>query len=313
MRLIPLLLLLSQWSRVTGDGKEEGELGNTNSTSTIKANTSQFLRPKNPPKYFGIDIDGTLLTSDEEAWEKNIEAFAKVRNEGYIPFLCTGNSLLFSRIKLGTKFENKTGYQGYPGVYQNGALVYDENGNVIYSQPFSKEFLKVTHDFLVKNGLTANIVFYDGEELFSLVGDDNVLKNLFSAKYTVLKVLTFEEILKKNILMLKYRDFDFNVPEAEKGIDYVEKMDINGAHDVTPPGGTKALGVTKLLEHYSLSSEYCGFIGDGYNDIEAMNLFPLSFAVANAPDEVKKHAKFVLDKTCDQAAVAEALKLTYGL
>ncbi|EKX72658.1 haloacid dehalogenase-like hydrolase family member protein [Theileria equi strain WA] len=279
----------------------------------LPRDTSGFVKPEEPPKYFGIDIDGTLLAKNKEVWERNIEAFAETRRRGYIPFLCTGRAQGSSLNLIGGKtVMEKISYRGYPGVYKNGAVIFAEDGKVLSMHIFPKEFLKILYNFLVANELIANILFYDEEELFSLVEDNKVLKKMTSGKSTIPKIFKFEDMLKKNILMLKYQGFELNVPEFKEGIDYIEKVDVNGTHDLSPSGVTKASGIQELMEHYGLSTKDCGFIGDGYNDVEAMELCEYSFAVANAPDEVKRHAKFVLDKTCDQAAVAEALELMYG-
>ncbi|EKX72552.1 haloacid dehalogenase-like hydrolase family member protein [Theileria equi strain WA] len=274
---------------------------------------SEFVKPEKPPVLFGIDMDGTFYTNNKEAWERNIEAFAETRRRGYIPFLCTAKPLGPAIKRLGgPNFVERTGYRGYPGVYKNGALVYDENGSVLSVHVFPKEFLQALHLFLVENGLTANVIFYNEDDAFSLAQDNEIIRT-YPGKFIVPRFTTFEELLKKNIVMMKYAGFELNVPEFRDGIDYVDKVDINGTHDLSPPGVTKASALSTLINHYGLSSKDCGFIGDDKNDVEAMELVGFSFAVGDAKDEVKKHAKIVLDKTCDQGAVSQALKLTYGL
>jgi len=48
------------------------------------------------------------------------------------------------------------------------------------------------------------------------------------------------------------------------------------------------------------------FIGDGYNDIEIMQRVGLPVAMGNAPEEVKKVAKFITARN-DEGGVAKAI------
>lgn len=70
------------------------------------------------------------------------------------------------------------------------------------------------------------------------------------------------------------------------GIDYVIEY--------CPMGVTKAEAISTLMRHVGVEPESCAFIGDGDNDVESMELCDVSFAVGNATNFVKRHAKWIL-------------------
>ncbi|EKX72345.1 haloacid dehalogenase-like hydrolase family member protein [Theileria equi strain WA] len=282
-------------------------------THSPMANLSQFLKPEELPKYFGIDVDGTLYTKNVEGFERNVKAITQIRKRGYIPFICTGRSRKTSFNLFGPDFVEKTGYRGYPGVYKNGAVVYDEKGDILSLCAFSEDFLTKFSNFLTENKCADKVIFFTEDYEHSLADVcPEWRENLISINRNIPKTLTFEELLKKNVVMIKYAYFKLDLPDLKEGIDYIERADQDHTRDLCPPGVTKASALSTLINHYGLSPKDCGFIGDCYNDVECLRICSPSFAVANAKDVAKRSAQWVLDKTCDQGAVAEALQLTYG-
>ena len=67
----------------------------------------------------------------------------------------------------------------------------------------------------------------------------------------------------------------------------------HGAIDLILPGCHKAAGLNRLLERWKILPEECVAFGDGGNDIEMLKFCGKSFAVDNAPQNVKNAAKFV--------------------
>lgn len=68
-----------------------------------------------------------------------------------------------------------------------------------------------------------------------------------------------------------------------------------GAFDITPKGGSKQLGIQKVVEHFGYSLEEIAAIGDGYNDIPMIRYAGTGIAMGNARDPVKEVADFVTD------------------
>ena len=66
-----------------------------------------------------------------------------------------------------------------------------------------------------------------------------------------------------------------------------------GSIDLIVPGCHKASGLKRLVERWGISPEQCAAFGDGGNDIEMLNYCGHSYAMENAPENVKNAAKYV--------------------
>ena len=64
---------------------------------------------------------------------------------------------------------------------------------------------------------------------------------------------------------------------------------------LTPKGGSKELGIQKVIEYYGYSRDEIAAIGDGYNDISMIRYAGLGIAMGNANDKVKEAADYVTD------------------
>ena len=62
-----------------------------------------------------------------------------------------------------------------------------------------------------------------------------------------------------------------------------------------------------LKKKYELTDDQICYVGDDVQDLEVMKLAGLSYAVANAADEIKKVADFVTDRAGGQGAVREVV------
>jgi Cof subfamily protein (haloacid dehalogenase superfamily) len=78
-------------------------------------------------------------------------------------------------------------------------------------------------------------------------------------------------------------------------------------------GGTKGTALEWVSEHYGISIAETVCVGDWMNDLPMMNRAGRSFAMGQAPAEVKAAASEVLDRTIDAGgAIAEAIERAFG-
>lgn len=66
-----------------------------------------------------------------------------------------------------------------------------------------------------------------------------------------------------------------------------------GSIDLILPGCHKALGLRRLVELWGLTPDQCAAFGDGGNDVEMLRYCTHSYAMANAPDPVRRAARHV--------------------
>ncbi|BAM39569.1 HAD-superfamily hydrolase, subfamily IIB protein [Theileria orientalis strain Shintoku] len=273
------------------------------------ADIAQFQKPSTPPKYFGIDVDGTFFVKDEAVFRKNIEAFKLLKSKNITPFFCTGSDRFSNKKLLGDSFFTETGYDGFPGIYDNGALVYGPDGSLIKIEKFSEEFLDKINEHMTNNNINSRVIYMNEDKLYSVQKlDDDVLNYLKSFNYEPTQS-TFEEIKKKNIVSIGFNSDNFEITGLTKDTDYIISFGEAGVAQLTPPGINKRSGIEALLNHYNSNANECAYIGDSQNDHEAMEFCYVSFAVGNADDDTKQKAKWVLDLNYDKGAFEKAVKL----
>ncbi|MGH9807220.1 MAG: HAD family hydrolase, partial [Terriglobia bacterium] len=78
--------------------------------------------------------------------------------------------------------------------------------------------------------------------------------------------------------------------------------------DITPPCQNKGTFVQAMARRLGISADEVAVIGDMHNDVAMFEVSGLSFAMGNASDEVKKHAKRVTASN-EQDGFAKAMDM----
>jgi Cof subfamily protein (haloacid dehalogenase superfamily) len=82
---------------------------------------------------------------------------------------------------------------------------------------------------------------------------------------------------------------------------------------LSPGGCSKAVGLSHLVEQLGFASDEVAAVGDWYNDVPMLEWARYSFAMGQAPEEVKQAAKMRLRATAETGgAIAEALAWLQG-
>ena len=68
-----------------------------------------------------------------------------------------------------------------------------------------------------------------------------------------------------------------------------------GPIEITSKGVSKGNGLLNFCKDHEIDKNDVIVVGNSYNDISMFELFPHSFCMSNAEDEVKKHANHVID------------------
>ena len=77
--------------------------------------------------------------------------------------------------------------------------------------------------------------------------------------------------------------------------------------DVIPTGGSKRVGMEKILGYFGLTREETMAFGDGGNDIPMLEYAGIGVAMGNAAEKVARSADFVT-RSVDDDGVAYGLK-----
>ena len=81
---------------------------------------------------------------------------------------------------------------------------------------------------------------------------------------------------------------------------------------ITQPGITKATGIGSICKELGLTIDQVMMIGDGLNDLPAIEAVGHPVAMGNAEDEIKSRATYIVADV-EEDGVAEALALSATL
>lgn len=261
-------------------------------------------------KLVAIDLDGTLLGSDEKIVEKNIYAIKKIREKGIEVVIATGrcfNGFWWIRQELGLE-----GFDDY-SICNTGAFVRcNANSKAIIENPLEKEdYEKITSylgDYDLQIGIFTKDTLYNNEE----VVNDGFRKDQDIMKLPRLKFKDFDDIDQKvaRINFMGNQDeldkfYEENKEALEK--DYMTMRNETYSLEVLKKSSGKANSLKKLCEYLNINLANVAYFGDGANDVEAIKLAGLGIAMGNAEEETKKAADYVTS-TNDEAGLAEFLE-----
>lgn len=244
-------------------------------------------------KLVAVDIDGTFVRSD---YSYDIPRFkhilSRMQNAGCNFVVASGNQYY----QLRDLFPGY--YDELSFVAENGAFVKDRKELV-----FTANMAKETVDFVI------DICDEYPEVLNVLCGVNSAYcqRGTVSQEFFKLTNIYYHRLqwaddfkeVKDQILK-----FAPTVPEEKTYFYYdifrkrlkgrVEPTTSgHGSIDLIVPGCHKASGLKRLAERWGISPEQCAAFGDGGNDIEMLNYCGHSYAMENAPQNVKNAAKYV--------------------
>ncbi|CZT99422.1 hypothetical protein PFAG_03917 [Plasmodium falciparum Santa Lucia] len=290
------------------------------SSNDVHSDVEKALKGANI-KLLLIDFDGTLFVDkDIKVPDVNIEAIKEAIEKGYMVSICTGRSKVGILSAFGEENLKKMNFYGMPGVYINGTIVYDQIGYTLLDETIETDVYAEFINYLVEKNLVNQTIFHRGESNY--VTEDNkyadFLQKMYSENRSI--IIRHNEILKyrtMNKLMIVLDPSESKQVIGDLKKKFASKLTIfttyNGHAEVTKLGHDKYTGINYLLKHYNISNDQVLVIGDAENDIAMLSNFKYSFAVANATDSAKAHAKCVLPLAHKDGAVAYLLKKVFDL
>ncbi|WP_411678922.1 HAD family hydrolase [Clostridium thailandense] len=248
-------------------------------------------------KLIATDLDGTLINDYGKINEK-IFSLIELLNKKNIIF-AAASGRFYSQ--LSKNFQKANSNMLF--IAHNGALIkYNKSDKVLYSNCIRQEDIKKIAS--LKRDL--------GEELF-LAGDDTayivnpsqiILDEFKNCEVIAEKVKSFDE-LKSPIYKMTYYVKDGVKPEM---IEYL-KSNINDNLefvlsgdkwiDIANKGVSKGNAIRILQEKFNIDEKDTMVFGDYYNDLTMFKRAYYSYAMKNAPEDVKEYANFIAESNND--------------
>ncbi|MGO1819546.1 MAG: Cof-type HAD-IIB family hydrolase [Senegalia sp. (in: firmicutes)] len=266
-------------------------------------------------KLIAIDMDCTLLNSEEKVSEKNKEAILKATQKGIQVVVSTG------RIFSSATYFAKLLKVATPIIACNGGYVSEYNpSNIIIENSIKKEDIKKIIKVLDENDLYYH--FYDNENFYTKDLKYNSLKYYeWSKKQNEENKINIEVIEnpmelieEKDLKVYKMVVVDDDIEKVikareelskNKNIEIVSSM--HGSFDIMYKGVSKGKALKELCEIYNIKRGEVIAIGDNENDLSMLEFAGTSVAMGNGIDLVKNYASFVTD-TNDNDGVAKAIE-----
>lgn len=202
-----------------------------------------------------------------------------------------------------------------PGCYQQGLMVYDLNGQLIYERLLTNDIIIDTVNYCKENGIS--VIAYAGDRILChkrTVYTDSIvqyhepipeeyergLEKLIEDGVKVHKLILLDEESR----LIEYRG------GLEKRLHQRSSLTkaVPGMLEVLPYKSNKGDGVARLLESVGISRVNMIAFGDGENDIEMLQLSKIAVAVSNARASLIDVATCVCDSN-DDYGVATSIDL----
>lgn len=252
------------------------------------------------------DIDGTFLTSDHLVSQKTLIAIRAVMQQG-IPFsLITARNPLciqpiLDRIQLSCNI-----------IGCNGALILDENHNLLYEKGFSVSEtsdllyyieqagfdlawnLYTATDWYVKDRTDPRILWQEGEVEVT-------------SKETLPEQLPSDTVIAKVLCICNHKE----VPMIELALQrrFPEYTIVKSAPtllEITAGGINKAQAFTHFCQLKQIAPEHALAFGDNYNDVEMLETAGCGILMENAPADLKEKG-FLITADNDHDGIAMIL------
>lgn len=208
-----------------------------------------------------FDIDGTLLDRENRIPASALDAIERLKQNGVRIALATGRAPFMFRHIL-----QQLGIEDF--VSFNGQYV-EVGGKVLYKRSIDKERLRAIEQAALKRDHP--IVFLDEEKMTVNIEDHAWVKQCMAE--IDLDPPPFDpqsheqrDICQAVLYCAEHEQHEYT--EAFPDFDFIRWH--RYALDIMPPGGSKAVGVRIVCEHYGISPEHVYAFGDAQNDVEML-------------------------------------------
>ncbi len=259
-------------------------------------------------KMLAVDVDGTLLTSEDKITERTKNAIRLAEEKGIVFVISSGrpvHAVLPIIAQLGLK-------KDHPFISYNGAMaVKDSSGEILYQEVLSPENSLDIFRFGTEYDTT--VMVWSKGELFTNKMNERAHKYSAFTKTKLNLIEDSEQFFKVGATkVLWYDDVDLINRYSEelktkvgKGVSFYTSKPFY--LEFVNSNISKAVALERLGEYTGIKRENIMAIGDGWNDLDMIKFAGFGVAMGNSHNEVRDSADFVTLSN-DEDGVAFAIE-----
>ena len=250
-----------------------------------------------PYKLIALDLDGTLVRSDQCISQRTVDTLIRVQEMGVKVAVASGRPTFGTAHVADALHLEKFG--GYVMSY-NGGEIYDWGTKVrLHAQTLDEEVILYIYMYAREHGMS--IMTYIGKEVVSEVeGNEYIQYSVMRNRMNFRKVDDFIEAVQgTGIVKCIIVGDPTLLPALEVEMQETLKGKAGAFRsepfflEIVPMGIDKAKGLSILLDRIGMKREELIAFGDGYNDTPMLQFAGMGVAMGNAAEEIKKAADMV--------------------
>ncbi|HEY3366536.1 MAG TPA: Cof-type HAD-IIB family hydrolase [Symbiobacteriaceae bacterium] len=257
-------------------------------------------------KLVGVDVDGTLVGRNLEISPRTQAAVKAARARGVRFAIVTGRMF-----QSAVPYARTLGLEDMPLVAYNGAMVTEyPSGREIFHKGVEPEMGRKVAAFCEERGYYVQA--YVGDKLYVERMHPLTEAYIATARVEAHAVGPLSRWLNAPAtkMLIIHEPAVIRTIEAEVRARFGNAVDamtsVPEFLEVISRGVSKGEGLQRVAEALGVRQEEVMAIGDGMNDLSMISWAGTSFAVAHAPQELKRAATYVTEAG-PESAVAEAL------
>lgn len=252
-----------------------------------------------------IDLDGTLLSLENDISQDNLHALDALREEGFEIIIASGRH--HENI---VGFQDRIGRQGWV-ISSNGAVVmHAQTSAMLHERTLTLAQALDVCRYAVERDLT--VIGYHKDGAFAERDSEWTRQYALGAgwqakrgRLDVLAATGFQKLL----LLHPPERIDTIQPEAEQrfGSEMYVVRTADEILEIAAPATNKAIGAQAVAKALGIDSQNVVAFGDGNNDVELLRWAGLSVAMNHGRESARKAAKLISPPGSHRSAFARAV------
>ena len=266
----------------------------------------QINKPKKKKviRYIASDLDGTLISSDNEVSEENLDAIDRMHNAGVRFIVLTGRTLY--EVPLELRHNDSIDYI----IYSNGVGIWDRKRGLLKNNFIDDEKAKKVFEILSEYEIFTEIYSggrpyvdaskFDSEHFLYYKIDKGFIPEMNKSR---VKIPSLRKIIDDSNDKVEMFDVFFRYEKERQEClkrlkndfdDLFVTSSMSNNLEIVRAGNSKGNTLIEFCDKMGIDIKSVTVLGDSRNDISAFETGAKGYAVANACDELKNLADKVI-------------------